>query len=328
VFRATAFRTGLAKAVAIAALAGSGIVSGQSATGQEIRQEQQSQADELVAQLGTGFSSGHAKVNGTSLYYVRGGSGPAVILIHGFPQDWYEFHRVMPLLAKRFTVVAADLRGVGLSDATPGGYDAANLAEDIRQLSAQLRLDRPYVVGHDIGGSVAYAFARSYPDFARGVMIIDTPLAGIGPWQEIMADPLVWHIHFHQVPGLAEKLVAGRQAIYFRYFLNRATFSDAEVAHYSASYGDADHLRAAFEFYRAFPANGEFNQAHNSPLDLPLVFATGELSPFTKFVPRIAEAMREHGCKNVKTDVVPSSWHYVANEQPEAVAAMIERYAQ
>lgn len=325
--RGSAIRTGLARAITIAALAGSGIVSGQSARVQEMRQTPQ-RADALVAQLGAGFSSGRARVNGTTLYFVRGGSGPALILIHGFPEDWYEFHRVMPILARRFTVIAVDLRGVGLSDATAGGYDAANLAEDIRQLAVQLELDRPYIVGHDIGAMVAYAFARSYPQLARGAMIIDAPLAGIGPWQEIKADPMVWHVYFHQVPGLAEKLVAGRQATYFGYFLNPAIFSDAELTHYAASYGDADHLRAAFEFYRAFPADEVFDQTHNSPTDLPLVLAAGETSPLNKFVPRLAEAMREHGCENVKTDVVLNSSHYVADQQPEAVAAMIERNAQ
>jgi alpha-beta hydrolase superfamily lysophospholipase len=118
--------------------------------------------DPAVAALGAGFVSSRANVNGTTLHYVRGGSGPAVILLHGFPQDWYEYHQVMPRLAQRFTVVAVDLRGIGGSRATPGGYDAANLAEDIRQLAQQLHLERPYIVGHDMGAIVAYAFARRF----------------------------------------------------------------------------------------------------------------------------------------------------------------------
>ena len=129
-------------------------------------------------------------MNGTVLHYVRGGSGPAVILLHGFPQDWYEYHQVMPRLAQRFTVVAVDLRRIGGSTATAGGYEAANLAEDIRQLSQQLQLERPYLVGHDMGAMVAYAFARRFPDAARGVMLLDVPLPGIEPWDKVVADPL------------------------------------------------------------------------------------------------------------------------------------------
>jgi pimeloyl-ACP methyl ester carboxylesterase len=283
--------------------------------------------DELVASMGGGFTSGNANVNGITLHYVRGGTGPAVILLHGFPQDWYEFHKVMPLLAKNFTVVAVDLRGVGGSTPTPTGYDAANLAEDIHQLALQLHLDHVYLVGHDIGGMVAYAFVRRYPQTARGVMILDVPLPGLDPWEQIQTDPLVWHIRFHQAPGLAEQLVAGRQTIYFRYFLRPPSFTDADVAHYAESYAAPDHLRVAFEFYRAFPADAQFNAAEHSPIDLPIVFGSGEHDAFAKYVPAIAAAMRAHGCANVKTELIPNSVHYIADEQPAFVAEIISRYA-
>jgi pimeloyl-ACP methyl ester carboxylesterase len=124
-------------------------------------------------QLGKGFTSEIETVNGITLHYVRGGEGPALILIHGFPQDWFEYHAVMPQLAKQFTVIAVDLRGVGGSTATAGGYDAANMAEDIYQLVSALKLEHVYVVGHDIGGMVAYAFVRRYPQITRGAMILD-----------------------------------------------------------------------------------------------------------------------------------------------------------
>ncbi len=130
----------------------------------------------------------------------------------------------MPLLAKKFTVVAVDLRGVGGSSATPGGYESPNMAEDIRQLTQQLKLEQVYIVGHDIGGMVAYAFARLYPQATRGVMILDVPLPGIDPWEESIAGPDFWHIPFHQMPNLPEKLLAGRQAVYFRYILPSRSF--------------------------------------------------------------------------------------------------------
>jgi pimeloyl-ACP methyl ester carboxylesterase len=138
-----------------------------------------------IASLGEGFSSGEAIVNGTSIHYVRGGSGPAVVLVHGFPEDWYEFHHIMPLLAKKFTVVAVDLRGVGGSAPIVAGYDAANLAEDLRQLAEQLQLKNVYIVGHDIGGMVAYAFLRKYPQTLRGAMILDVAIPGLEPWDKI-----------------------------------------------------------------------------------------------------------------------------------------------
>jgi len=94
--------------------------------------------DPGLAVLGGGFASGTAQANGTTLHYVRGGTGPAIILLHGFPEDWYAYHRVMPLLAKQFTVVAVDLRGIGGSAATAAGYDAANMAEDVHRLMEYL----------------------------------------------------------------------------------------------------------------------------------------------------------------------------------------------
>jgi len=283
-------------------------------------------ADPLVSQLGAGFTSGNAKVNGTALHFVRGGSGPAIILLHGFPQDWYEFHKIMPRLSAKFTVVAVDLRGVGGSAPAADGYDAANLAEDIHQLLAQLHLQQVYLVGHDIGGMVAYAFARRFPEDARGIMILDVAIPGLDPWQEIQGDPLLWHVRFHQT-NLPEKLVAGRQSIYFRYFLGPDRFADADVAHYATSYRDPDHLRSAFEFYRAFPVNETFNAPRRNNIELPMVFGVGEHDAFTPYLPKIAEAMRTHGCVNLKTEIVKGSAHYVFDEQPELVAGLIEKYA-
>src|SRR5271165_2017109 len=176
--------------------------------------------DPRLATLGGGFVSGTARVNGAMLHYVRGGAGPAVILLHGFPEDWYAYHRIMPELAKHFTVVAVDLRGLGGSIPTEGGYDTANMAEDIHQLAEHLQLQHVYVVGHDIGGMVAYAFARRYPESSRGVMMLDAPLPGLGPWDAVKANRIAWHINFQQTPGLPEQLLAGREALYLRHFLD------------------------------------------------------------------------------------------------------------
>jgi pimeloyl-ACP methyl ester carboxylesterase len=233
----------------------------------------------------------------------------------------------MPLLAKKFTVVAVDLRGVGGSSATPGGYESANMAEDIRQLTEQLKLEQVYVVGHDIGGMVAYAFARLYPQATRGAMILDVPLPGIEPWEESVAGPEFWHIPFHQTPNLPEQLLAGRQAVYFRSMLHSDQFSDSDVAHFAASYAEPDHLRAGLELYRAFPANGVFNASQRSAIDVPLVWAAGAKSFFGKIGSRLAQDLRAHGCRNVKTEIIKDSGHEVMIDQPEIVVELIERYA-
>lgn len=284
--------------------------------------------DPALATLGDGFVSDTAQVNGTTLHYVRGGNGSAIVLLHGFPEDWYVYHRIMPLLAKQFTVVAVDLRGVGGSAVTMAGYDAANMAEDVHQLAEHLHLDHVYLVGHDIGGMVAYAFVRRYPSTSRGTMIIDVPLPGIAPWDAVKAAPIAWHINFHQTPDLPEQLLGGREAIYFRYFLDRDIFSDADVARYARAYAAPEHLHALLEIYRAFPENEKFNASQQSAIAVPLVLAPGENSPFEKLMPSIAADLRAHGCANVKVEVVKNSVHYVVDQQPEAVAQLIERYAR
>ena len=206
-----------------------------------------------------------------------------------------------------------------------------NLAEDIRQLAQRLKVERAYVVGHDLGGIVAYALARLYPNETRGVMILDVPLPGIEPWEEVKADSLLWHINFHQTPDLPEQLIAGRQAVYFRHFWSLGTvkgdaISDDDAAHYAGAYAEAEQLHAGFEMYRAFPVNEKFNATQRSAIDVPLVLAGGEQG-FGPLLPDIAEALQTHGWTNVTVELIENSGHYVADEQPEAVAALIERYA-
>jgi pimeloyl-ACP methyl ester carboxylesterase len=312
-------RFGRLSFVALSGLAGCSIVLSQA--------QAQGQMNRQATGLGKEFASETAAVGGTTLHYVRGGKGPAVILIHGFPQDWFEYRAIMPRLAKRFTVIAVDLRGIGGSTATADGYDAANMAEDIHQLLSKLKLERVFIVGHDVGGHVAYAFVRRYSQVTRGAMILDTPIPGIEGWSEIQDHPSVWHIQFMQVPGLPEKLVAGRQADYLGYFFNFGKFTPSEVAHYVKAYSTPAQLHAAFEMYCAFPANERFNQAQREPNEVPLFLGAGDGSPFARLVPKIAEGLRANGCTHVETGLIPGSVHYLVEDQPDVVAELRERYA-
>jgi pimeloyl-ACP methyl ester carboxylesterase len=291
-----------------------------------------SPADVALAQLGDPFISSTARVNGTTLHYVRGGSGPAVILLHGFPQDWSVFRRVMPRLARTFTVVAVDLRGIGGSTPAANAYEAATLGEDIHVLALDLGLEKPYVARHDNGGMVAYALARLHPQGIRGVMILDVPLPGLEPWDQVKADPALWHFGFHQTPNAPERLITGREAIYFREMFfnrlarNRDAISDDDLAHYVRSYASPEQLRAGLEFYRAYPDNERFNAARREPIDVPIVLAGGEhsLAPLNAMV---AESLRNHGWRNVSIEVIANSGHQVIDEQPATVAELLERYA-
>ena len=296
------------------------------------RFDEQAPVDTALAQLGNTFVSSRVAVERTTLHYVRGGSGPAMILLHGFPQDWSVFRRIMPRLARTFTVVAVDLRGIGGSTPMPNGYDAATLAEDIHQLASHLALEKPYIAGHDNGGMVAYALARLHPETPRGVMILDVPIPGLEPWEQVKADPVLWHFGFHQTPNAPERLIAGREAVYFReVFFNRLArhreaISDEDLAHYVRSYASPGQLRAGLEFYRAYPANERFNAAHRDAIEVPIVLAGGEQS-LAPLNPSIARALRDHGWRYVAVEVIANSGHQVVDEQPSAVTDLLEAYA-
>lgn len=277
-----------------------------------------------LAATPAGFSSANTRVNGTRLHYLRGGHGPAVILVHGFPEDWVEYRAIMPRLAKRFTVVAVDLPGVGKSGPAANGYDTAHMAADIHALAAALNLERPYIVGHDLGGLTTYAYVRQFPDSLRGAMILDVPMPGLAGSEE--AGSGFWHVGFIQAPkGLAEKLVVGRQAVFLGWFYDLGKFTPAERAYFIQAYG-APQLHAAFEIYRALPKDGGWNADQTAPSSVPLVVAVGEKSFFNALLPTFVEGYRAKGMTHVESARIPDAGHYLLADNPEAVADLIEQH--
>jgi alpha-beta hydrolase superfamily lysophospholipase len=133
----------------------------------------------------TTFSHHMAVVNGIQIHYVIGGHGLPVVLLHGWPETWYEWHKVMPALAKKYTVIVPDLRGLGDSSKPLTGYDGKTTAEDIHQLVSQLGFKDIFLVGHDWGVQVAYSYAAAHPNEVRRLVILDIPVPGIGPGQNI-----------------------------------------------------------------------------------------------------------------------------------------------
>jgi pimeloyl-ACP methyl ester carboxylesterase len=272
-----------------------------------------------------GFTSATARVKARNLHYVRGGKGPAVILLHGFPEDWVEYRAIMPRLAKRFTVVAVDLPGIGKSAPVNDGYDSANLAGHIHELAEVLKLERPYVVGHDLGAQVTYAYIRRFPKSVRGAMILDVPMAGL-PGSELAGSGM-WHVGFMQAPkGLADKLVPGRQDAFLGWFFDLGKFTPAERAYYTRAY-QAPQLHAAFEVYRAMPKSAEWNAAQTGRNDVPVTLGFGEQSFFTSVAPKFVDGYRAKGMTHVESAIIPGAGHYVVADNPDAVADLIERHA-
>jgi pimeloyl-ACP methyl ester carboxylesterase len=278
-----------------------------------------------------GFVSELATLGSATLHYVKGGSGPAVILLHGFPQNWYEWHEVMQRLSKDFTVVAPDARGIGKSTPSPASYDSVTLAKDVQALIEHLRLNPAYIAGHDVGGVVAYALAVLYPQSVRGVMILDSPIPGLAPWEGAKANPKLWHINFQSTPNLPALLVDGRQSDYFDHFFNMGTLdrnsiSPEDTSRYVDAYASREQLDASFGFYRAMPETEAFNAKHNGSSDTPLTLAAADIS-FGGQLEELARTLRQRGWKKVTTKLLSQCGHYIVDEKPAAIAELIKQSA-
>lgn len=276
-----------------------------------------------------------AHVNGTSIGYKVSGSGErTIVLIHGWPQSGYAWRKIEPLLAQEHTLLTVDLRGVGSSDAPTSGYDKATLAADIHALTTLLNLGAVYVVGHDLGATVAYAFARQFTADTLGIAVVDMPLPGVNGWETAASSYPAWHFGFHQNVdgdvGVAEELVRGKQKFYFRSFVDRVIghpeeISDEDFDVYAAAYGTDSQLRAGFEMYRAFPQDISDNQVDRGPLPVPVLLAFGELSN-APLLDLVADGLKAAGVADVKISVIEGSGHFPAEEQPGQLAAAITTF--
>ena len=184
-----------------------------------------------------------ALINDLQLHYVTCGQGEPVVLLHGWPTTWYEWRQVIPILAENYTVIAPDTRGLGDSSKPKAGYDKRTLASDIYGLVNQLDLDRINLVGHDLGGQIAYAYANEYPDSVRRLAIVDVPLPGLTGWDKLSK---MWHFAFHAIPNLPEALVEGKERTYISYFYSDS-FTEAEIDEYVRTYSAIEGSSGDFE---------------------------------------------------------------------------------
>jgi pimeloyl-ACP methyl ester carboxylesterase len=270
------------------------------------------------------------------LAYRTAGAGPrAAVLLHGWPQTSYAWRRVAPLLGAEFTTIAFDLRGVGRSSPEGHGFDKAAMARDVHSALATLRIERPILVGHDMGALVGYALARRHPADLSGLVLVDTPLPGIAGWEETIASSAYWHLGFHREAGrpqpIADALVTGRQAVYFRSYIDRFaaypdTISDDDIAVYAQGYQGDDRLRAGFGMFRTLALDVSDNEAYFGELAVPVLAAFCEFSNAT-VLETVADGLRRVGATDVRTAVLSDCGHWPAEERPGALAAIIREFA-
>ena len=272
------------------------------------------------------FRTEEISTNGAILHVRIGGQGPAVVLLHGFAETGDMWAPLAAELAPDHTVVAPDLRGMGLSSRPQGGYDKKTQGNDIAGILDALEIDQTAIVTHDIGNMVGYAFAAQYPDRVTRFVIMDAPLPGVGPWDEIVRSRALWHFSF-QGPD-AERLVAGRERIYLDRFWNEfaadpKSFGEAAREHYATLYAMPGAMHASFNQFAAFDQDAIDNRAFvaKGQLSMPVLAVGGEQS----FGPTMAVVMRA-AATDVTELVIPNSGHWLMEEQPAATIAAVRAF--
>jgi len=277
------------------------------------------------------FTSHYVETGEVRLHAVVGGDGSPLLLIHGWPGSWYYWRLIMPALARDFEVIAVDQRGIGLSDKPEDGYDAGALANDLVGLMDALDHQRFAVVGVDTGMLIGYALAADHPDRVVRLAVGEAPLPGITPPAPlILPDPLVdrlWHIPFNQLKETNEKLVRGREDVYFgaEFSASAGTkkLSDDNVKYYVDGLASSpEALHGSFQLYRAFGATTVQNEERKSRrLQMPVLAMGGAESSGS--MP--AETMGLVA-DDVQTLVIPGVGHWLAEQAPEELVAALTAF--
>ena len=294
-------------------------------------EEQQQLSEGISFQIdNVTFSHRTASVNGIQLHYVMGGQGDPVVLLHGWPETWYAWHKVMPALAENYTVIAPDLRGLGDSSKPPTGYDGNTVAEDIHQLVTQLGFESIFLVGHDIGTQIAYSYAAAHPTEVEKLVVMDLTIPGFAPPG---ITPRWWFL-FHQTPDVPEALVQGKEMEYLSWHLrglanNPAAITQEAINEYVSKYSAPGGMRAGFEYYRAFPEDAMQNQNHSQTnLTMPVLALGASYIPVLGgniTMPTIIYGMQQLA-ENVQGIKVPNSGHFIAEEQPQFVINQLSNF--
>ncbi|MFN0313724.1 MAG: alpha/beta fold hydrolase [Burkholderiales bacterium] len=266
----------------------------------------------------------YAELSGVRMHYVTSGQGYPVVLLHGWPQTWYEWHKVIPLLNAKFKVIAPDLRGLGDTSRPAQGYDKKTIAEDVWELlHVKLGIEEFFLVGHDWGGPTAYSLAAHHPEAVKRLAIVDVTIPGDGS-PNISQGGKRWHHGFHQTLEMPEQLIQGREHIYLGWFYRNYAFrpdaiDDASIKEYLRCYTQPGALRAGFEYYRNIPNDIAYNAKLIEGFKLPMpVLALGGAQSWGRRM-EVVESLKRVAV-DVRGGMVEDCGHFVPEEQPEVLA--------
>jgi pimeloyl-ACP methyl ester carboxylesterase len=266
------------------------------------------------------------RVGKVNIHAVIGGKGSPLVLIHGFPQTWWGWNKMMPLLAKRHTVIAVDLRGAGHSDSPQGGYDKASLAADVHGVMLSLGFEQYAVCGHDVGAMTALALASTHREAVTHLVILDASMPGWSGWEANQKNPQMWHFAFHMKRDLPERLLFGREYDYVSTFLFDRAFDHGahapeDVELFAKAFAQPGNTRGGLEWYRAFPidhANGLIWK--RTPLTVPVLALGGQHNYGSTML-----GMLEEFATNVTGGVIADCAHWLPEERPvETTEAVLE----
>ncbi|MCC0808179.1 alpha/beta hydrolase [Methylobacterium sp. W2] len=275
--------------------------------------------------LPPGAISRFAQLNGIRLHYVVAGSGPPLVLLHGWPQTWAAWRGTMAALSDRFTLIAPDLRGLGLSERTVSGYDKRTIAEDIRALIDHEAGGRARVLGHDMGGKAAYVLAHRHPDRVSRLALVDCLLPGTENMDSLRGG--AWHYGFHMAPDIPEMLTAGRERAYIReqiraWSRRKDAVTEDAINEYARHYASPGGMRAGFNHYRALRDDAALAATFaGKRLTMPVLAIAGRYGVGS----RLSDALKGEA-SSLTTVIVEESGHFVAEEAPDAFQRAVAQF--
>jgi pimeloyl-ACP methyl ester carboxylesterase len=281
--------------------------------------------DEHLVSLLPGFTNHDQEVNGTKLHYVSGGEGSPLILLAGWPQTWWSFNKIMPMLAKHHKVIVVEFRGMGSSSKPTEGYSKKNMAGDIASLITKMGLDKVSIAGHDIGATIAVSFAGHFPEHTNKLIVLDTP----HPEEDLYKLPMLpiglpvhpWWLAFNQVKELPELLLEGRfhivqSWVFDKMLVDNKRISDFDRKVYAKAYETKDAIRSSNAWYQAFPE--DIQDIKKMPMIEAPSLGIGSSAGLAMLKTSLPGYI-----KNLQLREIKNSGHFIQEEQPEEVVSSI-----
>ncbi len=285
--------------------------------------------DGQLAKSIPGFESHYEKVNNINLHFVEGGRGYPLVLIPGYPETWWAYHKIMPLLANKYHVIVIDIRGMGGSDKPKEGYDKKTMASDVLKLTKKLGYKKVYICGHDIGAHVAFSFAANFPENTSKLIMLDTPHPDISMYElPMLPIPNLnythpWWVAFNQVKELPEEILQGRLHFMFDWIfdhllIDKTSINEFDRAVYLKSYDSKDGIRASCNWYQAFAQDIKDSETYEK-LTLPVLGIGG--SGYNILQQSLSITSSDYTLVKIE-----NSGHFLVSEQPKDTTNAIIKF--